>query len=71
MLAEVDPITCLTRGLIAYWVGSIFTQLWYVFFTIRVQKASELATEDAEAVQSGEPEPSDQDEITEPVAKAS
>lgn len=38
ILAGVDPLTCLWRGLLAYLIGSWATQLWYVFFTVRVQR---------------------------------
>lgn len=38
ILAGVDPLTCLWRGLLAYLIGSWATQLWYVFFTVRVHK---------------------------------
>jgi len=41
ILAKVDPLDCLLRGFIAYVVGSIATQLWYVFFTVRVHRASD------------------------------
>jgi len=36
-LAQVDPWTTLFRGFVAYAVGGFLTQLWYVFFTVRVQ----------------------------------
>ena len=38
LLAHADPITCLLRGATAFIVGIISTQIWYVFFTVRVQK---------------------------------
>lgn len=40
ILAGVGPIDCLVRALIAYFVGRFATQLWYVFFTIRVERGS-------------------------------
>jgi len=39
MLAGVGPVDCLIRGFIAYWVGKLATSFWYIFFTIRVEKA--------------------------------
>lgn len=35
-LSGVDPVQCVVRAIIAYFVGALATQLWYVFFTIRV-----------------------------------
>lgn len=37
ILSGVEPVACLLRGVIAYIVGWTATQLWYVFFTIRVE----------------------------------
>lgn len=36
MLSGADPLQCLIRGAIAYVVGVFATQLWYVFFTLRI-----------------------------------
>lgn len=37
ILAKVEPFTCLGRSALAFILGWLLTQLWYVFFTIRVQ----------------------------------
>lgn len=37
ILAQVNSILCLQRAAVAYAVGWFGTQLWYVFFTVRVQ----------------------------------
>lgn len=49
ILSNVDPATCLLRGLIAYVTGLFLTQLWYVFFTIRVQRGP-MSIQGAETV---------------------
>jgi hypothetical protein len=36
ILSHVDPVTSVLRALLAFIVGSIATQLWYVFFATRV-----------------------------------
>lgn len=66
ILAKVDPVTCLWRAFLAYVVGLWATQLWYVFFTIRVQKLSELE-EESEGEASNDQEP----RSGQPVAEAS
>ena len=43
MLAGVDPLTTLWRGLLALTTGVIATQVWYIFFAIRVSTFNELA----------------------------
>ncbi|MFN8220811.1 MAG: hypothetical protein U0S12_11865 [Fimbriimonadales bacterium] len=48
ILAKVDPITCLQRGAVAYIIGWFGTQVWYVFFTVRVQPLR-VATDEEEA----------------------
>lgn len=40
-LGGVEPVTCLMRAGIAYLTGVVATQLWYVFFTIRVVRDRE------------------------------
>lgn len=45
ILARVDPMTSLSRAALAFLLGWLLTQLWYVFFTIRVQP-SNSATEE-------------------------
>jgi hypothetical protein len=35
-LGGVEPVSCIMRAGIAYLTGVVATQLWYVFFTIRV-----------------------------------
>lgn len=37
ILAQVEPVTVLTRAALAFLLGLIGTQLWYVFFTVRIQ----------------------------------
>jgi hypothetical protein len=37
ILANVEPVACLGRSALAFLLGWLLTQLWYVFFTIRVQ----------------------------------
>ncbi|MEM4410059.1 MAG: hypothetical protein QXI19_15110 [Candidatus Caldarchaeum sp.] len=36
ILAQVDPWVALFRAIIAFFIGSILTQIWYVFFAARV-----------------------------------
>ena len=49
-LGGVDPIACVLRAVVAYLVGMIATQVWYVFFTIRViRDGDESATSTEEA----------------------
>jgi hypothetical protein len=36
ILAQVDPWVSLFRAIIAFFIGSILTQVWYVFFAARV-----------------------------------
>ena len=65
ILAQVGPIDCLLRGMVAYIVGRFATQLWYVFFTIRVERGKpessepklEVVEAPVEAVAEPEPEP--------------
>ena len=38
ILAKVDPADIILRAVIAYVTGLVMTQLWYIFFTIRVQR---------------------------------
>ena len=46
ILAHVEPITCIARSALAFILGWLLTQLWYVFFTIRVQPGN-VNTEEA------------------------
>lgn len=41
IFAGADTTTCLVRGVVAYVVGVICTQLWYVFFATRVHRNHE------------------------------
>ena len=43
ILAQVNSMLCLQRALLAYVVGWFGTQLWYVFFTVRVQSLGPTA----------------------------
>jgi hypothetical protein len=45
ILANVEPFTCLSRAALAFLLGWLFTQLWYVFFTIRVQPGNSTTEE--------------------------
>lgn len=40
ILASVEPITCLMRGIGAFVLGCFGTQVWYVFFAARVQSSA-------------------------------
>lgn len=55
MFAGVGPLDCLIRGVIAFAVGVVATQLWYVFFTIRVQRGE--AVESSETTRESASEP--------------
>lgn len=37
ILSRVDPIDCLYRAALAFALGVVATQIWYVFFTIRTR----------------------------------
>jgi hypothetical protein len=45
ILANVDPFACLGRSALAFLLGWMLTQLWYVFFTIRVHPGKPTADE--------------------------
>lgn len=45
ILSNVEPYTCLLRAFLAFLLGWMLTQLWYVFFTIRVQPGNHAAEE--------------------------
>lgn len=49
ILSQVDPVTSLVRGGIAYGIGVILTQLWYVFFTIRVNPEPDRSSQAEQA----------------------
>lgn len=38
ILARVEPVTCVSRAGLAFLLGFVATQVWYVFFTVRIQK---------------------------------
>lgn len=42
MFAGVGPMDCLLRGVVAFITGSLLTQFWYIYFTIRVQKGEQV-----------------------------
>ena len=46
ILAQVDPVTCLMRAGLAFLLGFVGTQAWYVFFTVRIQPNAESAHEE-------------------------
>jgi hypothetical protein len=39
ILSRVDPIDCLWRAALAFALGVVATQIWYVFFAIRTGPA--------------------------------
>lgn len=45
ILSSVEPYTCLIRAALAFLLGWLLTQLWYVFFTIRVQPGNSTPEE--------------------------
>ena len=45
ILAKVEPVTCVTRAGLAFLLGFIATQVWYVFFTVRVHQGHTEAGE--------------------------
>lgn len=57
ILARVEPITIVQRAGLAFILGVFLTQLWYVFFTVRVQKLSppKHRSEDEDAFASSAP----------------
>lgn len=40
ILRQVDPVATISRAALAFVLGWILTHLWYVFFTVRVEKVS-------------------------------
>lgn len=38
ILAKVEPVTCVSRAGLAFLLGFVATQVWYVFFTVRIQR---------------------------------
>lgn len=38
ILAKVEPVTCVSRAGLAFLLGFVATQVWYVFFTVRIQQ---------------------------------
>lgn len=49
VLANVDPLDCLWRAALAFVVGLLGTQAWYVFFAARAQSLLPAAEEQGEA----------------------
>ena len=49
ILAKADPLSAITRGLLAFVAGSFLTQIWYVFFATQVSKPSHQSDEDERA----------------------
>jgi hypothetical protein len=49
ILSRVAPLDCLWRAAVAFAVGVIATQMWYVFFTIRT-RASALEYESPDSL---------------------
>lgn len=44
ILGQVDPLDSLVRALLAFILGLIGTQAWYVFFATRADSPEKLAT---------------------------
>jgi hypothetical protein len=42
VMSKADPATALMRAAIAFFVGSILTQAWYVFIATRIATVDEL-----------------------------
>ena len=40
IFSRVDPLDCLWRAALAFALGVIATQIWYVFFTIRTRSSA-------------------------------
>lgn len=40
ILFQVDPVASLQRSFLAFLLGWFLTQIWYVFFTVRIGVAS-------------------------------
>ena len=45
ILAKVEPVTCVMRAGLAFLLGLVATQVWYVFFTVRVHHGHEESRE--------------------------
>jgi hypothetical protein len=44
ILSNVDPVAIMWRATLAFFLGWLGTQVWYVFFTVRIrQEAAEGA----------------------------
>ncbi|HVL38630.1 MAG TPA: hypothetical protein VM328_04480 [Fimbriimonadaceae bacterium] len=41
VLFQVEPLTTLQRALLAFLLGFVGTQAWYVFFAVRIQSNTE------------------------------
>ncbi len=48
ILAKVDPVTCLTRAVLVFFLGWIAAQLWQVILILAGQRKSHLTVEEAE-----------------------
>lgn len=59
IFAGVGPVETLIRGLVAYLVGLLATQLWYVFFTIRVERSSDEKHQEGDRVPTSQGEGSE------------
>lgn len=40
ILAKVEPVTTIGRAGLAFVLGWVLTHVWYVFFTVRVERGS-------------------------------
>lgn len=52
ILAHVDPVATVQRAALAFILGSLATQVWYVFFTVRIQRLGHNSQDENESVES-------------------
>ena len=56
ILSSVEPVTMVWRAALAFMLGLVLTQLWYVFFTVRVRNSS-VRDDDSDEWEEIQPEP--------------
>lgn len=39
ILSHVEPVSIIQRALLAFLLGWLFTNVWYVFFTVRIERS--------------------------------
>jgi hypothetical protein len=57
ILNSVEPVTIVMRAGLAFLLGAILTQVWYVFFTVRVHTSSDSEDDGDEVVLAQEEPP--------------